>query len=118
MSDSLIAKEFAARKRTKSSNLLTYDTENRQEGFFYDVTIEVGVFSISHSRMVLAFHSKFFEGMFQTNKEKFELMVEIQGVSGRVVKAIIDYFYTESIYINGEMVWTGWLHPIICKWAT
>jgi len=91
--------------RREIVNLLKYASENRDEGFFNVVTINVDGVSISASRMVLAFHSHYFEKMFKTNmKEKYESLIEIQGVKGSAVKAIIDYFYTESIDINSEVV--------------
>ena len=105
MSDNLFSDKSATRTRSESSNLLKYASDNRDEGFFNDFTVHVDGLSIPASRMVLACHSKFFERMFKTNmKEKYELDVEIQGVKGTAVKAIIDFFYTETININSNSV--------------
>jgi len=105
MSDNLFAEKSLTRKRVESSNVLKYASDNRDEGFFNDITVQIENLSIPASRMILACHSRFFERMFKTNmREKYEPIVEIQGAKGPAVKAIIDYFYTQSININSNSV--------------
>ena len=105
MSDDLFSEISVTRTRPRVSNLLKYATDSRNKGFFNDVTVTVDGLSIPASRMILACHSRFFERMFKTNtKEKYEPVVEIQGGNGPAVAAIIDYFYSESIDINSDVV--------------
>ena len=92
-------------KRQVPFNLLQYARENRDEGFFNDLTVIAGSESIPANRMVLASNSKYFEKMFKTNmKERYSNTVEVKGAEGKAVKSIIDYFYIESIEINGMNV--------------
>ena len=105
MSNTLFPSKLVTQKCRKKRNLLKYASENRNEGTFNDITVHVQDLYIQACRLVLACHSKFFEVMFKTNmKEKYGHDVEIQGICGKAVKAIVDYFYTESIDINGEIV--------------
>ena len=93
------------RKRTVPSNLLQYARENRDEGFFNDLTVIAGSETILANRMVLASNSKYFEKMFRTKmKERYSNSVDVQGTEGKALKSIIDYFYTESIEINDTNV--------------
>ena len=102
---SIFSEKSVTQTRLESSNLLKYANDNRNEGFFNDVTLNVEGLSIPANRLVLACHSKFFESMFKTNmKEKYEPVVEIQGVSGTALKTIIHYLYTEKIDLESATI--------------
>ena len=101
----IVSTKSIIRKRLKDTNLLQYARENRDEGFFSDVTVTTGNESIAANRMVLSCYSKYFEKMFKASfKERYSNTVEVQGAPETAVKSIIDYFYFESIEIKGETV--------------
>ena len=101
----IVTEKSIIRKRLFDSNLLQYAKENRDEGFFNDVTVTAGSKSIAANRMVLSCQSKYFEKMFKSSfKERYSNTVEIQGAQENAVKDIIDYFYSERIEINGDTV--------------
>ena len=105
MSFKVGSKKTVIHRRTVKSNLLQYARENRDEGIFNDVTIVTDNETIAANRLVLACYSKYFELMFKsTMKERYSQTVDVQGASGKAVKAIVDYFYTETIEINKETV--------------
>ena len=86
-----------------SLNLIKFASKNREQGYFNDVVIVVDDdVTISANKMILASHSFYFEKMFKTDKEKKR--VEIQSVKGKAVKMIIDFFYMNSLRINGNNV--------------
>ena len=88
-----------------ASKLQQYARESREESLFNDFIVNVGEECIHANRMVLACHSKYFERMFKINmKEKYSRTVEVEKEQGTAVKAIIDYFYSESIEISYETV--------------
>ena len=100
-----VLEDQVVRERLESKNLLKYANKNRQEGFFNDVCINVEAESIPANRLILACNSPYFERMFKTNlKERYEPSVKIEGAQGKSVKAIINFFYSESIEINSENV--------------
>ena len=88
-----------------SNNLLQYAEENRKEGSFNDVTINVENQRIRANRMVLASCSLYFEKLFKTEmKEKYQPTVELHDINGAAVKILIEFIYTGSIDINNENV--------------
>ena len=89
------------RRRVTNANLLEYASKNRHQGFFNDVTIFVGNEMIPANRLVLSYHSKYFEGMFRLTHQK---VIEIEAVDGTTMKALIDFIYTGSITIDDRNV--------------
>ena len=104
MSFKLVSKKCATYRRTVKCNLLQYARENRDEGIFNDVTIVTDNETIVANRLVLACYSKYFELMLKSNKASLSQVVDAQKASGKAVKSIIDYFYTEAIEIKCETV--------------
>ena len=92
-------------KRVKHLNLIQYAKENREEGFFNDVCINVESQCISANRIILACSSPYFEKHLKTMpKEQYEQSLKIEGPESEAVIAIIDYFYSESIEITNKNV--------------
>ena len=94
------------RHRIANSNLLEYASENRNEGFFNDLTIITGNENIPANRLVLSCHSKYFEGMFKSSLLKHESAIEIRAVDETTMKALIDFIYHGSITVNDDNVMT------------
>ena len=93
------------RHRIGTSNLLHYANKSRMEGHFNDVTVIAANQRIPANRMILSWHSVFFEKMFKCSmKEKYERNVEIQNVDGLCLKVLIDYIYIGHIDIDEENV--------------
>ena len=93
------------RQRVANVSLLEYASDNRNEGFFSDVTINSGKQTIAANRLVLSCYSRYFEGMFKSKmKERYESVIEIQAVDGQTTKALIDFIYIGFITINNENV--------------
>ena len=89
------------RRRVTNTNLLEYASKNRNEGFFNDVTVFAGNEMIKANRLVLSYHSKYFEGMLRIT---YENVIEIETVDGTTIKALIDFIYTGSITIDDQNV--------------
>ena len=98
---------FAAKpkthERTSNVNLLQYAKSNREEGFFNDVCVDVEAENIPANRLILSCNSSYFEKIFKTQGHH-ETTLKIEGVKGKCVKAIIDFFYSELIEINSKNV--------------
>ena len=93
------------RQRATTASLIEYANENRDKGFFCDITINTRKQTITANRLVLSCYSRYFEGMFKSQmKERYESVIEIQAVDGQTAKALIDFIYTGSITINNENV--------------
>ena len=92
------------RHRVVNSNLLKYANKNRDQGFFNDVTIKVETENIPANRLVLSYHSKYFEGMFKTSILNSDNVIEIRAADGATMKALIDFIYCGSININDQNV--------------
>ena len=93
------------RQRVTSPNILEYANEKRGKGTFNNIIIEVGSETIAANRMILSCCSRFFEGMFDLElKEKYHNPVQINGVDGKAVKALVDFLYCGEVEINDENV--------------
>ena len=93
------------RQRVISPNILEYANEKRGKGTFDNIIIEVGSETIAANRMILSCCSRFFEGMFDLElKEKYQNPVQVNGVDGKAVKALIDFMYCGEVKINNENV--------------
>ena len=93
------------RHRKNYPKILEYADENRDDGFFVDVTVEAGDVNIPASKLILSCHSKVFEKMFKTPmKERYEKTVTITGFDGEAVKAIIEFMYSGNLSIDNENV--------------
>ena len=105
MSVEISCAKSIVRNRVKHLNLIQYAKENREEGFFNDVCINVESQCISAHRIVLACNSPYFEKRLKTMpKEQHEKALNIEGAKSEAVIAIIDYFYSESIEINDKNI--------------
>ena len=91
------------RHRNDQSRLLTYANQNRNEGFFNDVTIGVGNQCFSANRMVLSCYSDYFQNKFRT-KTNYQESVKLDDVDEKSVKLIIDYIYSAIITIDKQNV--------------
>ena len=91
------------RHRNDRSRLLTYANQNRNEGFFNDVTIGIGNQYISANRMVLSCYSDYFQNKFRT-KTDYQESVKLDDVDEKSVKLIIDYIYSATITIDKQNV--------------
>ena len=93
------------RVRVSNLCLIEYANTNRKEGYFNDVTIEVGEKSISANRMVLSCCCPYFEKMFKSNfKESQSAKVEMHKIDGRAVSSIIEFIYIGVITIDNDNV--------------
>ena len=93
------------RVRVSNVGLIEYANTNRKEGYFNDVTIEVGEKSIAANRMVLSCCCPYFEKMFKSNfKESQSAKVEMQKIDGRAVSSLIEFIYTGVITIDNDNV--------------
>ena len=91
--------------RGDDSILLRYAKENKEKGYFNDVTIRAGNECFPANRMVLACYSPFFENMFKSGlKERYEKSIEIKYGKGQFIKQLIDFIYFGSISINNSDV--------------
>ena len=92
------------RHRTNDqSRLLNYANQNRNEGFFNDVTIEIGNQCFLANRMVLSCYSDYFQNKFKT-KTNYQESVELDDVDEKSIKLIIDYIYSATITIDKQNV--------------
>ena len=89
--------------RNDQSRLLTYANQNRNEGFFNDVTIGVGNQSFSANRMVLSCYSDYFQDKFRTRSD-YQESVKLDNVDEESIKLIIDYIYSGAITIDKQNV--------------
>ena len=87
------------RHRNDQSRLLNYANQNRNEGFFNDVTIGVGNQCISANRMVLSCYSDYFQDKFKI-KNDYQESVKLDDIDKESVKLIIDYIYSGPITID------------------
>ena len=94
---------LVTRHRNDQSRLLTYANQNRNEGFFNDVTIGVGNQCFSANRMVLSCYSDYFQNKFRT-KTDYQESVKLDDVDEKSVKLIIDYIYSKTIAIDKQNV--------------
>ena len=94
-----------SRERADNRSLLEYANQNRDEGFFDDVNIQVANECFPANRMVLSCFSRVFERMFKVEmKERYEQTVEVKQVDEKSMKIVIDYIYTGHIDIDNENV--------------
>ena len=94
--------DFVIRKSVTSANLLDYANTNRDNGFFNDITIFAGDETIPANRLILSFHSKYFEVMLKLSKE---IVIEIEDdVDGTSIKTLIDFMYCGTITIDNRNV--------------
>ena len=91
------------RGRNDQSRLLNYANQNRNQGFFNDVTIGVGNQCFSANRMVLSCYSDYFQEKFKT-KTDYQESVKLDDVDEESVKLIIDYIYSATITVNKQNV--------------
>ena len=91
------------RRRNDRSRLLNYANQNRNEGFFNDVTIGVGNQCFSANRMVLSCYSDYFQDKFKI-KNNYQESVKLDDVDEESVKLIIDYIYSATITIEKQNV--------------
>ena len=91
------------RHRNDQSRLLTYANQNRNEGFFNDVTIGVGNQCFSANRMVLSCYSDYFQNKFRT-KTNYQESIKLNDVDEKSIKLIIDYIYSAIITIDKQNV--------------
>ena len=91
------------RRRNQQYRLLNYANQNRNEGFFNDITIEVGNQCFSANRMVLSCYSDYFQNKFKT-KTNYQESVKLDDVDEESVKLIIDYIYSATITIDKQNV--------------
>ena len=82
---------------------MNYENQNRNEGFFNDVTIGVGNQCFSANRMVLSCYSDYFQNKFRT-KTDYQESVKLDDVDEKSVKLIIDYIYSGAITIDKQNV--------------
>ena len=93
------------RQRVANISLLEYANKYRDLGFFSDVTIVAESERIPANRLVLSCYSTYFEGMFKLQtRERYEDIIEIKTIDGRVLRALIDFIYTGSINIDEQNV--------------
>ena len=104
--EGLLSEKSTTRTRVADFSLLKYASENRKEGLFDDIAVNVEKTTIRANRMVLASHSRFFETICKKNYSDGKCVncIEIQGLNVEAVKAIIDYFYVETINITSQNV--------------
>ena len=100
------AKKLVIRQRVTSPNVLQYPNEKRNKGKFNGVTIKAGIETFAADRMILPSCSRFFEGLFDLEmKEKCQHdPVQINGLDGKAVKALIDFMYSGEVTIKNENV--------------
>ena len=97
----------AGGKRVRAScvALMQYASTNRKEGYFNDITIEVGETNILANRMVLSCCCPYFENMFKSDLiESKTGKVEMQKIDGKAVSSIIEFIYTGVITIDNDNV--------------
>ena len=93
------------RQRVTNISLLEYANRNRDQGFFSDVIIAAGNERIPANRLVLSCYSTYFEGMFKLPmRERYEKIIEVKTIDGRVLRALIDFIYVGSINIDEQNV--------------
>ena len=84
-------------------NLLAYANDKRKIGLFNDVSVKVGQRQFPASRLVLSCYSHYFEKMFTTAmKERYEDIVQVEGVSEVSMKILIEFIYTRKLDLNDE----------------
>ena len=94
---------LVTRHKNDQSRLLSYANQNRNEGFFNDVTIGVGNQCFSANRMVLSCYSDYFQDKFKI-KNDYQESVKLDDVDEKSVKLIIDYIYSGAIAIDKHNV--------------
>ena len=103
--DLTISVEKSTKRERTSNNLWQYAEQNWKDGYFNDVTIKVESEEIDASRMVLASCSLYFDRIFKTEmKEKALPVIELEGISEKAVKALIEFSYTGVIEISNRNV--------------
>ena len=91
--------------REEDSTLLKYARENRESGYFNDITIWAGKECFSANRLVLSCYSPFFRTMFKSKlKEQYENNIEIKHGNGSFIKRLVDYIYDGSISVDNSDV--------------
>ena len=88
--------------KNQEVNLLKYDNQ-KKNGSFDDVTIQVQNEQFRANGMVLSCYSEYFETMFDIEMiEKYQDAVDIKGFEGIPIEILIDYMYGEKIFINSD----------------
>ena len=94
------------RQRATTTNLLEFANQNRDQGFFSDVTIVAGTETVPANRLVLSCYSTYFDKYFKflERNSKYESAIEIENVDGNALKNLIDYIYNGYIVITEKNV--------------
>ena len=88
-----------------SSSVLSKLNEQRLDGSFCDVILQVEDTKLHAHQSVLAGCSDYFFKMFTIKmKEKYEGIVELKEVSLEAVKTLLDFLYTETIVLSQDSV--------------
>ena len=92
--------------RVKQPNkVLQYANTSRIAGLYTDICIKVGKRSFQAHRLILSCYSSYFKTMFETEmKEKYAVIVAIDGVDASSLESLLNFIYTEEICINQQNV--------------
>ncbi|XP_076807799.1 kelch-like protein 36 isoform X1 [Clavelina lepadiformis] len=91
--------------RSKTTELLDYANENRQNGRFSDVSLIVEDQTIRANRMVLSCYCQYFDRMFTTEmREKYQDDIVLNGITKESMELLIEFIYTGRIVIKKENV--------------
>ena len=94
------------RHSAANANLLEFANQNRDQGFFSDVTIVAGNERIPANRLVLSCYSAYFEKYFKflERNSRYESVIEFENVDGNALKSLIDFIYNGYIFISERNV--------------